>query len=161
MSRTRFDQTPCAVAQALDQIGDWWTLLIVRDAFFGMTRFAEFQADLGISKAVLSDRLGRLVAHGILDKERLHEPGARYAYRLTRKGKDLWVVLTAMRLWADKWVYGEGGEPLLAQEAGTGRTVRKLIATDADGVPIDMRTVQWALGPGLTSPPHSGAPDGD
>jgi DNA-binding HxlR family transcriptional regulator len=148
MSRTRFDQTPCSVAQTLEQVGDWWTLLIVRDAFFGMTRFAEFQEDLGISKAVLTDRLGRLVSHGIFDKERLHEPGARYAYRLTRKGRDLWVLLTAMRLWADKWVHGEGGEPLLAQEVGSGRVVRKLVATDEHGERIDMRRVQWALGPG-------------
>lgn len=157
MSRTRFTDTPCSVARSLDQVGDWWTLLIVRNAFFGMTRFAEHQADLGISKAVLTDRLSKLVGNGILERERLHEPGARYAYTLTRKGRDLWTVLTALRLWADKWVYGPGNEPLLAQEPSTGRTVRKLVAADEHGEPIDLRSVQWAIGP-TVSP---GAPDDD
>ena len=117
MSRKRFEDMNCGVAQALEQVGDWWTLLIVRDAFFDKTRFSEFQASLGIAKNILSDRLRKLVDNGVLEKERLPEPGERYAYRLTKKGRDLWLVLTAMRLWSDRWVFGNDAVPLVAREA--------------------------------------------
>ena len=83
MSRKRFEAMNCGVAQALEQVGDWWTLLIVRDAFFGLRRFSEFQESLGIAKNILSDRLHKLVEHGVLEKKRLPESGQRYAYTLT------------------------------------------------------------------------------
>ena len=97
MSRTRFQDMNCGVAQALEHVGDWWTLLIVRDTFFGHTRFQQFEESLGIAKNILSDRLQKLVRDGILSKDRLDEPGVRFEYRLTDKGRDLWLVLTAMR----------------------------------------------------------------
>ncbi len=71
MSRTRFDRMNCGVAQALEQLGDWWTLLIVRDALLGATRFQQFESNLDIAKNVLSDRLAKLVRHGVMTKERL------------------------------------------------------------------------------------------
>lgn len=144
-SRTRFDHMRCGVAQALDQVGDWWSLLIVRDASLGLRRFAEFEHSLGISKNILSDRLNKLVEDGILEKTRLAEPGVRFEYTLTDKGTDLWVVLTAMRLWADKWVFGRGNEPLLARDARTGRTVRRLLAVDENGEPVNLRHLEWVL----------------
>lgn len=137
----------CGVAQALEQIGDWWTLLIVRDAFFEKKRFSEFEASLGIAKNILTDRLQKLVDEGVLEKERLPEPGQRYAYTLTRKGRDLWLVLTAMRLWSDKWVFGEENVPLVARERGTGREVAALLAVDARGKPIDPSKLEWVAGP--------------
>jgi DNA-binding HxlR family transcriptional regulator len=148
MSRTRFDHMQCGVAQALEQVGDWWSLLIVRDASFGVRRFAELEQSLGISKNILTDRLNKLVDHGILEKTRLDEPGVRFEYVLTPKGTDLWVVLTAMRLWADKWVFGEGNEPLLARDTKTGRTVKRLLAVDERNRPITPRHLEWVLGPG-------------
>ncbi len=138
----------CGIAQALEQVGDWWSLLIVRDAFFGLSRFAQFEKSLGISKNILSDRLHRLVEHGVLEKQRLNEPGNRYEYRLTRKGKDLWLVLTAMRLWSDRWVFGDDQAPLVVRERGTGRRVAGLLAVDENGDPVDPRKLEWAPGPG-------------
>ena len=149
MSRKRFDSMTCGVAQALEQVGDWWTLLIVRDAFFGLSRFSEFEESLGIAKNILSDRLQKLALHGVLEKERLAEPGHRYAYTLTKKGRDLWLVLTAMRLWSDRWVFGRGEVPLVARERGTGREVAALLAVDRDGEPIEPGRLEWAAGPGL------------
>jgi DNA-binding HxlR family transcriptional regulator len=137
----------CGVAQALEQLGDWWTLLIVRDAFFGLRRFSEFQQNLGIARNILSDRLKKLVEHEVLDKQRLPEPGQRYAYTLTKKGRDLWLVLTAMRLWADKWVFEQRGAPLVARERDTGREVAALLAVDRDGAPIDPSQLEWVAGP--------------
>jgi DNA-binding HxlR family transcriptional regulator len=138
----------CGVAQALEQIGDWWTLLIVRDAFFGLRRFSEFQESLGIARNILSDRLQRLVDHGVLEKARLPEPGQRYAYSLTKKGRDLWLILTAMRLWSDKWVFGQTGAPLVARERDTGREVAALLAVDHRGDPVEPSKLEWVVGPG-------------
>ena len=149
MSRKRFESMSCGVAQALEQVGDWWTLLIVRDAFFGLRRFSEFQESLGIAKNILSDRLQKLLDHGVLEKERLPEPGQRYAYTLTKKGRDLWLVLTAMRLWSDKWVFGEQRVPLVARERETGREVAGLLAVDRHGEPIDPSQLEWVPGPGM------------
>src|SRR4029450_13979353 len=89
MGRKRFDGMNCGIAQALEQFGDWWTLLIVRDAFFGARRFGDFETSLGIAKNILSDRLQRLVEHGIFSKTDVGESGARFEYRLTEKGEAL------------------------------------------------------------------------
>ena len=149
MSRKRFESMNCGVAQALERVGDWWSLLIVRDAFFGLNRFAQFEASLGISKNILTDRLQKLVDDGILERARLHEPGNRYRYELTAKGRDLWLVLTAMRLWSDRWVFGEDRVPLVVRERDTGRRVARLLAVDEDGEPIDPSKLEWVPGPGL------------
>lgn len=147
MPRNRYEEMNCGVAQALDQFGDGWTVLIVRDAFFGKSRFSEFQESLGIAKNILSDRLQKLVAHEILEKSRLEEPGERYAYSLTKKGTDLWPVLTAMRLWSDKWVFGKPDVPLVARENDTRREVASLLAVDRRGNPIEPGKLEWAPGP--------------
>ncbi|MCP5059809.1 MAG: helix-turn-helix transcriptional regulator [bacterium] len=148
MSRKRFDHINCGVAQTLDQLGDWWTLLIVRDAFLGATRFHHFESNLGIAKNILANRLSRLVENGVFTKERLDEPGQRFEYELTQKGRDLWLVLTAMRLWGDKWVFGEANVPAKFRERGTGREVAGLIAVDAKGVPLDASKLTAVPGPG-------------
>jgi DNA-binding HxlR family transcriptional regulator len=148
LSRTRFDKIGCGVAQALDQLGDAWTLLIIRDALVGATRFQHFESNLGIAKNVLADRLSKLVERGIFSKERLDEPGQRYEYKLTPKGRDLWILMTALRLWSDKWVFGEANVPSRFRERGTHREVAALIAVDAEGVPVEASELEWAPGPG-------------
>ena len=150
MSRKRFSDMNCGVAQALEQVGDWWTLLIIRDAFLGTTRFADFEQQLGIAKNILSDRLQRLIGHGILVKQPDDESGRRHAYRPTEKGRDLWPVLTAPRLWSDKWVFGPGHEPILVRDRETGAVVSGLRAVDADGNPLDPRQLGVAAGPGAS-----------
>ena len=150
MSRKRFADMNCGVAQALEQVGDWWTLLIIRDAFLGTTRFADFEQQLGIAKNILSDRLQRLVGHGILARQPADHSGRRHAYRLTEKGRDLWLVLTALRLWSDKWVFGPGHEPLLVRDRQTGAVVSGLRAVDAEGNPLDPRRLGAVPGPGAS-----------
>jgi DNA-binding HxlR family transcriptional regulator len=92
----------CGVARALEIVGERWTLLIVRDAFFGRRRFEEFQESLGIARNVLTDRLNRLVDEGIFDRVLYSERPERYEYRLTTKGRELLVPLTALREWGEK-----------------------------------------------------------
>src|SRR5438445_18607 len=89
MQRTRFDNRECPVAQALEIIGEWWSLLIVRDALRGLRRFEAFQASLGIARNMLSLRLKALVAAGILEMRAYSERPVRYEYRLTAKGSEL------------------------------------------------------------------------
>ena len=103
MQRTSFRDVNCSIAQCLEVIGDWWTMLIVRDALFGVSRFDDFQARLGISRSVLNQRLNHLVRHGVLERVPYQEHPPRYDYRLTPKGRDLWTVATAMRQWGDRW----------------------------------------------------------
>ncbi|HEU0335546.1 MAG TPA: helix-turn-helix domain-containing protein [Gaiellaceae bacterium] len=97
-------QELCSVARTLEIVGDRWTWLIVRDAFLGLTRFAEFQSSLGIAPNVLGDRLSRLVDEGIFERVRYGEHRLRYEYRLTQKGADLFVALNALRQWGDTYL---------------------------------------------------------
>ncbi|MEV2225355.1 helix-turn-helix domain-containing protein [Nocardia vinacea] len=108
MRRTSFDEMNCSVAQCLEVVGEWWTLLIVRDALFGVTRFDDFRARLGIARNVLTQRLEHLVAHDIMVKVPYQENPVRYDYRLTTKGRSLWLVVNAMRQWGDKWAAPDG-----------------------------------------------------
>ena len=109
----------CGIAQALEALGDWWTLLIVRDAFFGARRFGDFETSLGIAKNILSDRLQRLVEHEIFEKVDVGEAGERFEYRLTEKGEALLPLLTALRDWSDEWVFGRGHEPVIVKDRRT------------------------------------------
>jgi DNA-binding HxlR family transcriptional regulator len=104
LKRTYAGQESCSVARTLEIVGDRWTWLIVRDGFLGITKFAEFRESLGIAPNVLDDRLKRLVAHGILERELYSHRPARYEYRLTQKGIDLFVALNALRQWGDQYL---------------------------------------------------------
>ncbi|SOD91661.1 winged helix-turn-helix transcriptional regulator [Caenispirillum bisanense] len=110
----------CPSARSLDVIGDWWSLLIVRDAFDGMTRFGEFQKSLGIAKNILTDRLRTLVARGILEAVPTGETGTRSAYRLTPVGRDLFPVMVALRQFGERHLFtaDEAHSVLVDRESG-------------------------------------------
>lgn len=99
VKRTSMGEALCPIARSLDEIGDWWTLLIVRDAFHGLTRFSDFQKGLGLAKNILSARLRTLVANGILEKRSSADGNGRTEYHLTQKGRRLRLVLIALRQW--------------------------------------------------------------
>ncbi|HEX9864294.1 MAG TPA: helix-turn-helix domain-containing protein [Acidimicrobiia bacterium] len=105
MSRKSLQHLECAVANTVEMVNDAWTILVLRDAFLGVRRFDEFVNDLGIARNVLTDRLGRLVANGMLETRIYQEHPPRYEYRLTEQGKDLFDVLMAL------WSYGERWTP--------------------------------------------------
>jgi DNA-binding HxlR family transcriptional regulator len=148
MARKRFDEMNCSVAQALEVLGDWWTLLLVREAFFGTTRFGDFERNLGIAKNILAARLDHLVERGVFTREPVGEGGKRHEYRLTPMGKDLLTVLTALREWSDRWIYGEGNEPLIFRHARTGKRPSRLRLRDGDGALLDPRELVAEPGPG-------------
>lgn len=110
MKRKRFDNDTCPIARSLDEIGDWWTLLIVRNALAGTRRFSEFQQQLGISKNILATRLEKLVGDGIFEM-RPDPLGSRHQeYHLTEKGNRLRMVLLAMRQWGEDELFTSGEE---------------------------------------------------
>jgi DNA-binding HxlR family transcriptional regulator len=109
VERRSFVEMPCSIAQCLDIIGDAWTLLIVRDAFAGTTRFDQFQHWLTIPRNTLTDRLEKLVSAGIMTKQARTEHATRCDYVLTEQGRELWPILAAMRQWGDR--YGKEGRP--------------------------------------------------
>ena len=94
-----YERQDCAIARSLEVVGERWTLLIVRDALFGVRRFSDFQAHLDIPKAVLSERLGGLVENGILERTPDPEHGGRHLYELTAAGRELWPVIHALAMW--------------------------------------------------------------
>lgn len=108
MERKSFSEMDCSVAQCLEVVGEWWSMLIVRDCFMGVTRFEEFQRRLGISRNILNERLNSLVRSGVLERVPYSEHPVRYDYTLTDKGRDLWPVLTAMRQWGDQHAAPKG-----------------------------------------------------
>jgi len=150
MGRKRFAEMNCGIGRALEALGDWWTLLIVRDAFFGVRRFGDFERSLGIAKNILSARLQHLVDHEILERVDVGQEGERFEYRLTEKGESLLPVLTALREWSDEWVFGRGHEPVIVQDRRTGRRLPKLRVTDADGRPLSRRDLRTVPGPGAS-----------
>jgi DNA-binding HxlR family transcriptional regulator len=109
------DRVPaaCSIAASLEIVGDRWTILILRDAFKGIRRFDELRRDLDIPRAVLADRLRRLVDHGVLVKRRYQERPPRDEYRLTPMGLQLSPILVALMQWGDRWLSGEDGPPTL------------------------------------------------
>ena len=139
------DKENCPVARGLSVIGDRWTMLILRDCFFGVRRFEQFQERLGITRHVLADRLRKLEAAGVLRRELYQERPPRHEYRLTEKGKDLYPVLLTIVEWANRHVPGEEPMPfeLVARESG--RPVTPTLVDEATGERLTHRTVRARL----------------
>ena len=149
MQRTSFEDMTCSVAQTLDVVGEWWSLLIVRDALLGVTRFDDFQVRLGISRNILTRRLNHLVEGGILKRVPYQDHPPRSEYRLTEKGRDLWHVVTAMRQWGDRWAAPDG-PPLQIRHSACGHIVTAVPACSSCGEPLDARSVTAIPGPGAS-----------
>ena len=111
----------CSIARTLGVVGERWTFLILREAFLGATRFAEFRDRLGVAPDILSDRLATLVEFGVMTREPYREPGARsrFAYRLTPAGRELQVVLSALQQWGDEHLPRPEGPSMLRRVRGT------------------------------------------
>ncbi|WP_194813605.1 helix-turn-helix domain-containing protein [Nocardia sp. XZ_19_385] len=147
MRRMSFEDMNCSVAQCLEVVGEWWTLLIVRDALFGVTRFDDFRARLGIARNVLTQRLEHLVAHGVLTREPYQQNPIRYDYRLTAKGRALWSVVNAMRQWGDEWAAPDG-PPIQAVHESCGHVATIEPHCSSCGERVHARDLHPVYGPG-------------
>ena len=157
-AKTDFTTFNCSLARALAVVGDGWSVLIMRDAYFGMTRFVEFQRSLGIARNILADRLAHLIAHGMLTREGSE---SRPIYRPTAMGADLMVAIVALMQWGDRWLspdgppvrlFDYGGRPIADVAFGSdrdpeGEAPARLVVRPGPGA--DERTRAWLTGPRL------------
>jgi DNA-binding HxlR family transcriptional regulator len=133
MKRKNLCMEKCPIARTLDVIGDWWSLLILSDAFFGKRRFGEFQKSLGLAKNILCARLRKLVAHGVLQAVPASDGSAYQEYVLSEKGRGLYIVLVALRQWGESCLFEKGEPDLLLVDRKSGQPVRPLELRSQDG----------------------------
>jgi DNA-binding HxlR family transcriptional regulator len=146
MLKRTYEGQNCSIARALELVGERWTLLIVRDALLGLSRFEEFHASLGIARNVLTDRLNRLVAEGILERVAYRTGPQRFEYRLTEKGRELGIPVLALMQWGDRHVSKK--PPRIARRRSDGSKITAALVAD-DGSVVRPGDVEIGAGPGL------------
>nr|WP_211219609.1 winged helix-turn-helix transcriptional regulator [Nevskia ramosa] len=140
------------MARSLAIVGDRWTILILRNAFLRTRRFDDFQAQLGITRHLLANRLAKLVKLGVMSKVAYQERPPRYEYRLTEMGRDWYSVQLALVAWGDKWLAGAAGPPLEFVHQTCGHKFRPVTVCSECREPLDIREITPIAGPGLRPP---------
>jgi len=144
MSKKKFDNLDCSVAQALSQIGEHWTLMILRNAMHGIRRFEDFQTELNISPTVLSSRLKSMVKNDILYQKKSKKDGRSIEYRLTQKGLDVYPIIVSLLDFGEKYMPSGKGPRIQLVEKRSGKPVRKVRVQSEDGrdlTPFDVKVV--------------------
>lgn len=145
MQRKDFGSMLCPVARTLDRVGEWWSILILRDAFYGLTRFDQFQTSLGIAPNMLTRRLDALVEAGLLARRLYNKHPPRYEYVLTSRGRDFWPVLVALMSYGNRHFAREGIATQLA-DVQTGNIADPVLVDRTSGAVLDDE--KFALAPG-------------
>jgi DNA-binding HxlR family transcriptional regulator len=148
MRSSEFSTQVCSVARSLEIVGEWWTLLVIREAFFGTRRFSDFATNLGIAKNVLSDRLAKLVDAGVLERKPVVGRGNPQDYALTLKGRDLFPAIIALMQWGDRWIYGVERAPIRVLDRETGEEIAHMEVATPAGKPLRLNQALVAPGPG-------------
>ena len=156
MRRKSYAAMNCSVAQALDVVGDPWTLLIVRDSLWGFRRFGDFQERLDIPRTTLADRLGRLVDAGVLTRERYQDNPERFDYVLTDKGRALRPVIVSLLSWGDRWSDLDE-PPVVLVDQDSGEQIEPILVDARSGRPLHDIRVRAVPGPGAQ--PRTAADD--
>lgn len=141
----------CPIAEFLNVFGDAWTLLVIREAFYGATRFGEFRRNTGAARNILSDRLSMLVDQEILKLVDVGERGPRYEYHLTERGESLTPVFVAITQWGNEHIYGAQREAVGFYEKRSGRKLQKLSPLDGDGNVLEKDDLIVKAGPGASA----------
>jgi len=150
MSRNKIDTLNCSLADSLNLIGEWWTILILRESFFGTRRFEDFQQHLGIARNILTSRLNTLCENGILQRVPVKEGAKRHEYRLTTMGRDLLPVIIVLTQWGDRWLGQDQGPPVRFVERETGKEIPDVCVRSEDGRQLKARELAMIPGPGAT-----------
>ena len=146
MQRTRFDTMPCPIARSLERVGEWWSILILRDAARGLTRFDQFQKSLPIAPNMLTRRLHGLVEAGLLEKRCYSEKPPRYEYVLTERGRDFQPVLWSLLAWGNKHFAPEGPRVVLVDRE-TGKQAEPVLTDAVSGKRMTREGFRLAPGP--------------
>jgi DNA-binding HxlR family transcriptional regulator len=150
MQRKSFDGMPCPIARSLERVGEWWSILILRDALRGLTRFDQFQDNLGIAPNMLARRLAALVDAGLLERRRYSERPPRDEYVLTPRGRDFRPVLLSLMAWGNRHFAPEGESVVLA-DAATGAIVDPILVDCRTGEPITEARHRVVPGPAASA----------
>lgn len=140
----------CPIPAAVELIGEKWAFLILRGALNGLNHFEEFQAGLGIARNILSDRLGKLVAGGIMARSADPTDRRKVVYSLTRKGEGLLPVFVSLRQWGEEW--GHGVPKVVLADKKDSRAVRKICLLSHDGRPLELSDLTWIDSSGEKAP---------
>jgi DNA-binding HxlR family transcriptional regulator len=146
MKRKSFGNMQCPIARSLERVGEWWSILILRDALHGLTRFDEFQESLGIAPNMLTRRLNALVESGLLERRRYSEHPPRDEYLLTERGRDFRPVVLSLLAWGNRHFAPEGASVMLVNRE-TGAAVDPILADPATGRPVNEPDYVLAPGP--------------
>lgn len=146
MQRKSFGTMSCPIARSLERVGEWWSILILRDALQGLTRFDQFQKSLDIAPNMLTRRLNALVASGLLERRRYNERPPRYEYVLTERGRDFRPVLLTLLTWGNKHFAPEGPSVVVI-DTETGKPVDAVLVDRASGAPLASLRFRTAPGP--------------
>jgi len=148
MERISYADFSCSIARTLEVVGEWWTMLILRDLFLGFERFDDIQRDLGIASNVLTVRLKRLLEHGIL--ERRADPADKRVWRyfLTEQGRELYPVLLALTAWGDKWRAAPGQAPLHIRHTRCAHVTSAVPSCAVCGETLALADMAFEPGPG-------------
>jgi DNA-binding HxlR family transcriptional regulator len=149
-TRFRYSAENCSIKAALDIVGEKWSLLVLREAFYGVRRFDDFHRALGCPRNLLSERLAKLVDHGVLERVGYKEPGqrGRFEYRLTAKGSELQVALIALMQLGDRWTADSDGPPVDIRHRGCGARVHAVLACESDHGALAPPETEAFAGPG-------------
>jgi DNA-binding HxlR family transcriptional regulator len=148
MQRTKLGHIACSLARAVDVVGEWWTPLILRDLFVGITRFEDLRRDLGLASNVLADRLATLTEEGIVERRPYQEAPTRWEYVLTEKGRDLFPVIVALLRWGDRWKASAAGPPAVLVHDACGRSTSAKLVCSHCGGELTSDAVTAVAGPG-------------
>jgi DNA-binding HxlR family transcriptional regulator len=146
MQRKSFEGMPCPIARSLEHVGEWWSMLILRDAAQGLTRFDEFQKSLGIAPNILSRRLTNLVEAGLLERRQYSERPPREDYVLTARGQDFRPVLWAILAYGNRHFAPEG-ESVMLVDRETGKRAEPVLVDRVSGKIMTPATFRPAAGP--------------
>lgn len=150
MRRKKFDGALCPIARSLERVGEWWSIMILRDAMLGVTRFDDFQASLGISSNILTVRLRKLVESGLLERRAYSQRPTRYEYHLTSCGEDFRPVLWALLAWGGRHFAPEG-QSLVIVDVDTGQWADPILVDRISGKPLAPPEFRTAAGPAASA----------
>jgi DNA-binding HxlR family transcriptional regulator len=146
MQRKNLGSMDCPVARSLERVGEWWSILILRDAFYGLTRFDEFQDSLGIASNTLTRRLSKLVDAGLMERRRYNERPPRYEYHLTERGRDFQPVLQVLLAWGNRH-YAPEGASVVIKNVETGEVAEPIVVDRVSGRAMRDRVFKATPGP--------------
>lgn len=148
VKQSRLANKECSMARAMEVVGDRWSILILREAYYGVKRFDEFEYYVGVAPNILSNRLKKFIDFGVMSRIPLPEHSGRYEYVLTEKGRDFFPAYLALKKWGDDWLAEPAGPQVVFRDRAVGREIKYPEPLTASGKPVRLEDVEVVAGKG-------------